>query len=351
MPETLISFLNSVLPAWLSEALINAGNSLYDALTISFLSTSRLHVGFLLSSALFALVSYIYYSKKDHQDYSVKGFFSFLTPKNIYLSRSAWADVKIFLGNSVIQGLLTPLKLLLSSASFAFLMNSFLSSTWTSPGWTGGPYGFILFAFVYMMVSDFAYYVAHTVNHKLPFFWEIHAVHHSPKTMTPLSLYRKHPLDFIFDGVIRRSISGSLMGILLFLFMGKVDVLTILGLSFTSFVFRFAGSNLRHSHIWLHWGHVLNHIFISPAHHQIHHSTRMKHWGKNNGQVLAIWDWMFGTLVLPTEDLRNNLTFGLVNNEPDPYLDLRTAYVRPLENMWQMTWARFSRQKPSGQPS
>ncbi|WP_252177887.1 sterol desaturase family protein [Endozoicomonas sp. 4G] len=343
MPEALLGFLNSVLPAWLFDVVERTFVSLYSGITAPILSTGRMHVGFLFTSALFALFSYLYYSKKDNQEHSVKGFFSFLTPKSIYLSSSSWVDLKIYLGNTAIKGLIAPFRLLLSTASFSFLVNSLLSHYWTSPGWSEGPFGLYLFALIYMLVSDFAYYVGHTAAHKFPLLWEIHALHHSPRTMTPLTLYRVHPLNFMFGGLVRSSIAGSMMGLLLFLFMGKVEVYTILGISFLSFLFRMAGSNLRHSHIWVSWGHVLNHIFISPAHHQIHHSSRIKHWGKNNGQVFAIWDWMFGTLVLPTEELRNTLVFGLTPNDPDPHVDLKTAYMGPLKNMWEMTRRRFTR--------
>ena len=39
-------------------------------------------------------------------------------------------------------------------------------------------------------------------------------------------------------------------------------------------------------------------LLISPYQHQIHHSDNPKHFNKNMGSKLAIWDWMFGTLVL-----------------------------------------------------
>ena len=351
MPEALTSFLSGVVPAWLYEIIERTFISLYSGITAPVFSTGRLHLGFLFASALFALFSYLYYSKKDNQEQSIRGFFSFLTPKNIYLSSSTRVDLKIYLCNKVISGLIAPFKLLLSTASFSFIVNSLLSHYWASPGWSEGPLGLYLFALIYMLVYDFAYYVGHTAAHKYPILWEIHALHHSPRTMTPLTLFRVHPLNFLFGGLIKSIIAGSMMGLLLFLFLGKVEVYTILGISFLSFLFRLAGSNLRHSHIWVSWGHILNHIFISPAHHQIHHSSKIKHWGKNNGQVFAIWDWMFGTLVLPTEALRDKLVFGLTPNDPDPHVDLKTAYMGPLKNIFKIVRERFSKQPLVDRPA
>jgi hypothetical protein len=36
-----------------------------------------------------------------------------------------------------------------------------------------------------------------------------------------------------------------------------------------------------------------------PAHHHVHHSANPKHFNKNFGSCLALWDWMFGTLYVP----------------------------------------------------
>jgi len=50
-------------------------------------------------------------------------------------------------------------------------------------------------------------------------------------------------------------------------------------------------------------------VLQSPAHHQIHHSTDPKHFNKNLGLGLSIWDWAFRTLYIPTR--REALEFGL----------------------------------------
>jgi hypothetical protein len=52
---------------------------------------------------------------------------------------------------------------------------------------------------------------------------------------------------------------------------------------------------------------------MSPAHHQIHHSSDPIHFNKNLGSCLAVWDWLFGTLYVPGK-AREKLSFGV---EPD----------------------------------
>ena len=92
--------------------------------------------------------------------------------------------------------------------------------------------------------------------------------------------------------------------------------------------------NLRHSHVWLSYGVVLNHIFISPAQHQIHHSQRPDQFGKNVGYALAIWDWLFGTLYVPKG--RETFSFGLGDSSELAYHSLRGMYLKPLADYFRL---------------
>ncbi|MGH8546663.1 MAG: sterol desaturase family protein, partial [Gammaproteobacteria bacterium] len=120
-----------------------------------------------------------------------------------------------------------------------------------------------------------------------------------------------------------------------------IEALTILGINAVSALFRIFGANLRHSHIWFSFGPVLNHIFVSPAHHQIHHSARPEHWNRNYGEVFAIWDWMFGTLVLPSEEIRKNLILGVGIGAPQHHPTLAKVYLEPLASMYELLTRRF----------
>ena len=60
---------------------------------------------------------------------------------------------------------------------------------------------------------------------------------------------------------------------------------------------------------------------MSPAHHQVHHSTSPVHFNKNLGSCLAVWDWVFGTLHVPAKKPEVS-SFGV---EPDNK-DVDTVY-------------------------
>ncbi len=105
---------------------------------------------------------------------------------------------------------------------------------------------------------------------------------------------------------------------------------------------------MRHSHVWLSYGDLLEHLFISPAQHQIHHSRAVEHHGKNYGEVLAIWDWMFGTLYVPNG--KEDLDFGLADTKgrpvSQPHETLRAALITPVQESFRAAAGRPG--KPEG---
>ena len=88
------------------------------------------------------------------------------------------------------------------------------------------------------------------------------------------------------------------MNAFLFFFGAKAELVTVLGANAILFVFNTLGSNLRHSHVWITYGPVFERFLISPAQHQIHHSQHARDHGRNFGAVLALWDWVGGSLSL-----------------------------------------------------
>ncbi|MFL0801517.1 MAG: sterol desaturase family protein [Agarilytica sp.] len=82
----------------------------------------------------------------------------------------------------------------------------------------------------------------------------------------------------------------------MYVFDGSITSVTIFGASIFSVLFNMAGSNLRHSGVWLGYGNIEKYI-VSPAQHQIHHSIEERHFDKNFGSTLAIWDRFFNSWV------------------------------------------------------
>lgn len=169
----------------------------------------------------------------------------------------------------------------------------------------------ILFAFTLFVINDFCKFMVHLGFHRIPFLWPFHAVHHSATTLTPLTLYRIHPVEFVINSLRSFLVGAVVSGLFVYLFANNISVFTIIGVNLFVFMFNLAGSNLRHSAFYLGFGRW-ERLFISPAQHQIHHSVEVKHFDKNFGSALSIWDRMFNSFVLSKK--QKVTAFGLDKN-------------------------------------
>ena len=293
----------------------------------------RIYWLFLLSALLLAGVSYLRY-RKEGESLSLKGFVRFLFPRSVWFNKSALVDYRFFI---IVVPFWTAVvgPVLLSAATMGALVADALKSltsvelTDTSPVIAGLAYTVCLF-----FADDFRRYAVHYMFHRVPFLWEFHKVHHSAEVLTPITLYREHPVYLLTSRVSAAALIGVTTGVFIGLFGSQLSVFTVLGVNVGYFLFDTLGSNLRHSHIWLSWGRRIEHIFISPAQHQIHHSDQPRHYDKNFGSALAIWDWMFGTLYVP--ERREDLSFGLPDEKERWFDSVFGLIVRPFYNAYSV---------------
>ena len=178
---------------------------------------------------------------------------------------------------------------------------------------------------------DGAGFIAHYLQHKVPVLWEFHKVHHSAEVLTPITAYRIHPVGQILTGIIAGVLVGVVQGAFGYFYGDRVGLITLMQVNIVLFVFYVGGYNLRHSHIWLSYPRWLSHILISPAQHQIHHSADPKHFNKNLALIFAFWDYLAGTLYVPST--REDLTYGLYNDEHKAFDGVFNLYFLPFKNV------------------
>lgn len=271
------------------------------------------------------------FNRKAIRKEGFTGLVNFLVPSHIYLSRSSLVDAKVFFANHLFD----PLRLLLSRGLQLLVVSIVAHQVSTGLHGDAGdgtlPLPMLLLAaFLAALASDFAYYVNHRLHHENRVLWPFHKLHHSAEHLTLLTAKRNHPVFDLLLALMNAICIGPVIGVIYGLF-GMYDVATLFGLSIVFATFNFAGGALRHSHIWLDFGPILDHVFISPAQHQIHHSMAPRHHDKNYGLVFAVWDWAFGTLYVP--EGRETLVFGVADRtgrpEPQVHTSLVTAYAVP----------------------
>jgi len=311
----------STLADWLGQA----------ATVLSpFGTDSRLHWTGL--SAFFVIGLMIYLLERKHGRLTSANPLRFLFPPELYLTRSTLVDIKVYIAGRLLKPLLAaiivPLNAFLISITAALVSDQFSNGV----SWTPSM-GMVLTATILVAVMfDFGYYVTHRLSHETKLLWPFHKLHHSAEVLTPLTAKRNHPVFDLVLAIIRMVMIAPVAGAIFGAF-GVIDFFTIFGLIVVIAVMNFTGGALRHSHIWLDFGPVLDRIFISPAQHQIHHSVAPEHHDKNYGLTLAIWDWMFGTLYIPRG--REALSFGIADRDgkpqPQVHASLRQAYLVPFQ--------------------
>lgn len=215
--------------------------------------------------------------------------------KKLWLHPSAVLDYKYFIASFFIKSILI-VPLLFGAKEVTLFVYEYLTDTYGFVKVTSLSYTqvMVLYTVSLFIVSDLTRYWLHRLLHTVPFLWEFHKVHHSAKVLNPITFYRVHPVENILFGLRYALSIGTVSGVFIYFFGAFIGIVEIAGVNILLFVFSFVGSNLRHSHIKLKYPKVLEGFFISPYQHQIHHST--KHFNKNYGGYLAVWDRIFGTL-------------------------------------------------------
>lgn len=225
-----------------------------------------------------------------------------------WLSRDARLDATYFLVAWAMRTALI-LPLVLSVQTVALWTLQALTAM-LEPPFLAWAYRDIVLAYTLalFLLSDLSRYWLHRLMHRSRWLWPFHRVHHAAEVLTPLLVYRIHPLESLAFALRHAVVAGGVTGTFIFLFGARLDLLTIFGENlFIVALFAFT-ANLRHSHVRLSYGRWLEHVLVSPAQHQIHHDRR--YLNTNFGSCLAIWDWMFGTLRLP-HDTPEAPTYGI----------------------------------------
>lgn len=153
----------------------------------------------------------------------------------------------------------------------------------------------VLYWVFLFICEDFLFWLEHFVDHHVRVFWAVHVTHHSSEEYNlttgfrssvfmpfyrylyfiPLALIGFRPMDILFMYAITQ-----LYGILVHT------------------------QSIKQVPKWLAY------IFVTPAHHRVHHASNIAYLDKNMGMALIIWDRIFGTFAdeLPEEKVRYGLT-------------------------------------------
>ena len=136
---------------------------------------------------------------------------------------------------------------------------------------------------VYYLLYDFTYYWMHRTQHLIPWWWALHSMHHSQRQLSCWSNDRGNYLDGALQSFILAAV-GVVAGI-------DIEDFALLTLV-SELVQNFSHTNTR-------IGFGNQKLIVDPAFHRLHHMVadpaRPGFHNCNFGQVLSIWDVVFGT--------------------------------------------------------
>jgi sterol desaturase/sphingolipid hydroxylase (fatty acid hydroxylase superfamily) len=151
----------------------------------------------------------------------------------------------------------------------------------------------VLVSFVAM---DLAGYAIHRLSHSLPVLWRMHRVHHSDNDIDLSTLFRAHPAAVIVTTLLEFVVIAAL----------GLHPLGIMA----SGLAKLATMALGHANVASHprLSRVCGAIFVTPNFHRMHHSASLAETDSNYGEVLTVWDRLFGSVSRSTGPIER---FGL----------------------------------------
>ncbi|MDB5023734.1 MAG: sterol desaturase family protein [Mucilaginibacter sp.] len=146
---------------------------------------------------------------------------------------------------------------------------------WRTKGW-----GYYLTGFVLLDLCEYLY---HVIMHKFDVLWKFHLVHHSDLKVDVSTTVREHPGETF--------IRTCFLTLWVFI-LGPVIGVLIIRQIFQTFSNIIAHTEFRLSN---RSNKIISFLFITPNLHHVHHHYRLPYTDCNYGDVLSIWDRLFGT--------------------------------------------------------
>ncbi len=207
---------------------------------------------------------------------SVKGL-------NFYKLSDTFAGLGLLSGNFLI-GLLTKSSIFLIYVylyKFRFITVNDLLPIWA------------VWLATFVMI-DFVYYWYHRFSHRVRFMWAVHMNHHSSEEMN-------------FTVSLRQAWFGPITKVPFFIFMPLVGfdpiITAVAGVASTLW------GVIGHTQ-WIRRLGILEYIFVTPSAHRVHHGSNECYIDRNYGNLLIIWDRLFGTFAEEIEPVK----FGIRDN-------------------------------------
>jgi sterol desaturase/sphingolipid hydroxylase (fatty acid hydroxylase superfamily) len=153
-----------------------------------------------------------------------------------------------------------------------------------------------------VLLLDVWTYWFHRMNHRIPFLWRFHQVHHADREMDVTTANRFHFGEIFISSTLRIGII-LLSGIQLW----HVALYELIMFPIVQF---------HHANVALSPGadQLLRTLIATPSMHKVHHSDYQPETDSNYTSLLSVWDRVFGSFRIRADE--KNIQFGLTSVDP-----------------------------------
>jgi sterol desaturase/sphingolipid hydroxylase (fatty acid hydroxylase superfamily) len=151
-----------------------------------------------------------------------------------------------------------------------------------------------------LLVNELFLYAIHRLEHRVFPLWRLHVVHHSDSELDASTGLRHYPVEAALHGLLGTAIFVAL-GVPAWVGISIGIIGYVIGVTQHANVRVFAPGVDR----------ALQWVLVTPDMHRVHHSIRRAEHDANYGNVLSIWDHLFGTYRALSVEEHAALRFGI----------------------------------------
>jgi len=172
-------------------------------------------------------------------------------------------------------------------------------------------------------------YLVHFVEHKVPWMWKFHVIHHSDENVDVTTGLRHHPGETVFRilfTILGIYVSGASIGIVML--YQSISVLF---------------AHITHANVALPQSldRVISYVFVTPNMHKVHHHFQLPLTDKNYGNIFSIWDRIFGTF--HSTNGSESIVYGIDTHMKDAKVNSFTdLFLIPFQKMKKINKSKFS---------
>ncbi|MFM2390644.1 MAG: hypothetical protein RLZZ437_2199, partial [Pseudomonadota bacterium] len=171
-----------------------------------------------------------------------------------------------------------------------------------------------------LLLHSLMQYWLHRAGHQWAVLWRLHRIHHTDTMLDATTGLRHHPLESVVEYI-------PLLCLILILTPSAAGVLGFLALNIAFALF----THMNPACLPARLDRALAHFIMTPRLHRLHHSTWQPETDTNYGNILVIWDRLFGTFLAAPDNVRAGFLLGLdsfpAQQAQDPFALIASAFL------------------------